>query len=142
MGTVWDSSAKAIETTAALPGQISTDINVTARQGIQSTENVAGSAVEGVTSAIIDTERTVGKTVNNIAGEVGHTVKFTAKNVLALADNFQDNGFQVIQDLKSSITDTVQVTIMLGATGLGIVLILYGDKIFDRGFEIGNLELA
>lgn len=109
--------------------------------GIKSTENVLSTGVKSLETGWIDTERSITKGAVNIVGDFAHSGRFVAKNVVALADNTQDNIVQVVQDIRTDVTSTVQLTVFVVGVGAVAFFILYGDKIMERGINMSGLEI-
>src|SRR4030042_4038188 len=96
------------------------DVGITSRQAITSAENFG-----------IDIERSVTKGIVNVVGDTNHSLRYVAKNGIGLLDNVQDQFFQVVQDVRIDITNTVQVVIFISAIGIVAGIILFGDKTLD-----------
>lgn len=92
----------------------------------------------GTVNNVIDTS---GQLLNNVQGNIGYTSRFGTKNLYALADNTQDNLFQLLNDIRTDLADGVQIFAILSAIGLAAFFILYGDKIFKSGFSFGEISL-
>lgn len=106
--------------------------------GLKSGENVLTSGI----NAYVDTERSITKGLVNVAGDIGHTGRFLAKNGVGLLDNVQDQFFQTVADIRSDVTNTIQIVIFLAAIGIAAGAILYGDKILDRGVKMAGITLG
>lgn len=124
------------------------DVNATIQREQESKENIINRSFDtaqglgqGIAEAYVDTERGVLKTAGNFGGDVLHTGRYVAKNVVALGDNVQDNITTVIQDIRVDITNTIQISIVIGVIGITAFMILYGDKIMERGINVAGLEL-
>lgn len=78
---------------------------------------------------------------DNSGDNLGHTVRFTGKNMISLVDNMQDNVFQTVNDLRVDVANGVQMFFILGGAGLLAFVILYSDKILKRGFSLGEIAL-
>jgi len=107
------------------------ELGSTARLGIETAGNFG-----------IDTERSITKGLVNIVGDAAHSARYVAKNGIGLLDNIQDQFFQLIQDIRGDITNTFQVIILLSAIGIAAGVILFGDKILDRGIKTAGIEIA
>jgi len=106
--------------------------------GVTTTSN---NIVDSIENTIVDTERTIGKTVTNVSSDLNYSGRFVAKNVVALADNTQDNIATIVDRVRKDIVDTVQVGAGLLFIGGCAFIILFGDKLFDRGIRTAGLEI-
>lgn len=88
-----------------------------------------------------DFGRGILRTVDNGADNFGHTVRFTAKNMISLVDNLQDNVFQTVNDVRVDVANGIQIFFILAGSGILAFTILYGDKILQRGFSLGEIAL-
>ena len=88
-----------------------------------------------------DTFRGVTKTVDNVGANFFHSGRYIAKNAVGLIDNTQDHVYQVVQDVRVDISNTVQIFAIITATGLATFFIMYGDKVLKRGLNIGEFSI-
>jgi hypothetical protein len=104
-------------------------------------EQIAAQGIDTTQKAIVDTERNVLKTINNVQENAFHSGRFVAKNVTGLIDNQLDNIFNLLQDIRVDIANGLQMFGVITATGLVIVAILYGDTLVKRGISLGEINL-
>lgn len=79
--------------------------------------------------------------VNNTVNQAGHTVRYVDKSLTAVVDNQLDQLFQFGQDIRSDVVDIIELALLTGLSITIIILILYGDKLFDEGLQVGNVKL-
>jgi hypothetical protein len=104
--------------------------NETIRQGLKGAENFG-----------VDIERSITKGAVNLWGDTMSTGRYAARNVVALVDNMQDNLTTVVQDVRVDVTNTVQVVAFVIAVGVAAAIIMYGDKIMERGIQLSGIEI-
>ena len=103
--------------------------------------NLASQLGKNINDSYIDTERNILKTAGNFTGDVLSSGRYIAKNAVALVDNTQDNITTILQDIRVDVTNTIQIGLIIAVIGIAAFMIIYGDKIIDRGINISGLEL-
>ena len=108
---------------------------------LKKTEEDVVKTTQQAQTIVQDTLRGGGRLIDNSIGNVAHTVRFAAKNVVGLIDNTQDHIYSLTQDIRTDVTNTVQIFTIITATGLAAFFILYGDKVLKQGLQVGSFEL-
>jgi ABC-type sulfate transport system substrate-binding protein len=88
-----------------------------------------------------DTVRTAGTVVDNIRGDVLFTFRDSKHEVLTMLDSTLDNFTLVFDRQANNLFNTIQMSALLGTGMIVLVLILYGDKLFQNGIRLGRLNL-
>ena len=105
------------------------------RKGIESGFNKAGILIQ-------DTIRNTGGLADNTLSNFLYTVRDFKSELIHGLDSFGDNLASVVDNVQNNITDTVQLGALIGLSIFGVVLILFGDKIFTGGgFDISELSV-
>lgn len=87
-----------------------------------------------------DIQYNIAETVNNTAELVGYDIRYLAGNLVGLVDNAQDNFFQTIADIRTDVSNSIQLLAILIGSGIISSFILWGDEIMKAGLKIGGIE--
>lgn len=88
-----------------------------------------------------DTVRTAGTVVDNVRGDVLYTFRDSKHELLTMIDSTLDNFTLVFDRQANNLFNTIQMSALLGTGMLALVLILYGDKLFQHGIRLGRLNV-
>ena len=148
LSTIFTNVDDAVRTGEQIVSQTETDVAQFAIEGqreltdvVQTAERGAVSIVLGAEELLEDTERGLFRTLNNVQGNIGHSWRYTAKNVVGLVDNLQDNVYQVVQDIRTDVSNSIQLFAILVGAGVAIFLISNGSEISKRGMNIGEFSI-
>lgn len=121
--------------------KISSDINKSYQDTTGKIDAGIRDATGKLTTSYIDTERSAMKTVGNLGSEAGYTIRSATTNVVALGDNIQDNIATVVDNIRHDITQTVQIGGIIVAVVVIGSIIVFGEKLIDRGVNLPSIKI-
>lgn len=121
--------------------KISSDVTNAYNQTVKSGQETIDNTVGAIQDTAIDVERGVLKTAGNAVGDLSYTARTGIEVVAAVADNLQDNVAEGIDNIRYDITNTVQVMFVVGAGLIVAAVIVYGDKLIDRGINLPSISI-
>lgn len=137
MGNIFEPLEKAGANIDQFATKVETDIVESGQLLVTEGADIIKTAEVGVINVATDGL----KTINNIQGNLLHSARFGAKNVVGLLDNQGDNVIQIMQDVRADVANTVQLFFIVGAVGAGIIVVLWGDKLFRSDIKLGKVSL-
>lgn len=96
---------------------------------------------ENTLYVVQDIERGGIKTVDNARSDMFYTVRDTKSEFLTTVDSAIDNALEITDKHITNLFETIQISALAGFTITLIFLILYGDKVFQNGIKLGNINL-
>lgn len=99
------------------------------------------SVVDRGINVLQDTEQNLFKTVDNLGGGAIQGVKFVAKNTIGLLDNQFDHLFELVDDVRVDVSNSITLFGIMGGAGILFFLIMYGEAIQKNGLKISGLSV-